>query len=653
MAERAAGGAEELPIGAGHTVGGYRLLNSLGAGGMGQVFLARSAHGRTVAVKVVKPELAAEREFRDRFRKEVEAARAVGGDWTAPVLDADTEAAAPWVATGYIPGPSLQHLVSSSGHGPLPPESLTVLAYGLSSALLDIHRAGLVHRDLKPSNVLVTIEGPRVIDFGISRALDAVSEPTLTRTGVVVGSPAYMSPEQIRGDHLTQASDVFSMGAVLAYAATGRPPFSGEAGGLHSMMYRIAVEEPDLDGLQDPLRELVAECLAKEAAMRPSAEKLVSRLRPPRDGTATPPWLPAELIAELGQQAAKLLDTGGPEEPAAPGDTPQGTPRQPDGAEPAPEPPSQRLQESPAAADAPTSEPPRETAVRPADPPASPGPRDGAGSGGSRTGGGWRRITVGLVACLVVLATGYTAMEAETSGSESPGDDGTASDVPESYLGTWTGAVERDGQPTGEFRRFVISEGQQGETVASSVSLGGDYACDSDAKLAAAGTQKQLRLHTRTVKSVPEGECSAAGRHRLRPGKDSSTLAWSANNGHTATLKKVKRPEKLPSTMVGTWQRPLPSGGSQKMTVRQRPPGKGAITLVSEGAQHCEADMALFSVGSQNAPTRVAPPDIIRDSSDDGCVAGSSSVLRVEGDQLTREFPDGTSRVYTPVPGGQ
>ena len=650
MAGRAAGGAEELPIGAGHTVGGYRLLNSLGAGGMGQVFVARSGLGRTVAVKVVKPELAAEREFRERFRKEVEAARLVGGEWTAPVLDADTEAAAPWVATGYIPGPSLQHVVSSSGHGPMPPESLRVLAYGLSSALLDIHRAGLVHRDLKPSNVLVTIEGPRVIDFGISRALDAVSESTLTRTGAVVGSPAYMSPEQIRGEHITQASDVFSMGAVLAYAATGRPPFSGEAGGLHSMMYRIAVEEPDLDGLQEPLRELVAECLAKEPAMRPSAEKLVSRLRPPQDGTATPPWLPAELIAELGQQAAKLLDAGGPEESDAHG-TPPDAPSQSGAEAPAAEPSPERDPATPPEGNPPTTAQPANEAG--AGYAGTPGPPGGStGSGGSRTRGGWRRTAVGLVACLVVLGTGYTAMEAETNGSEGS-DGGAASDVPESYLGTWTGAVERDGQPTGEHRRFVISNGQQGDTVASGASIGGDYACNSDGKLVKAGSQKQLRLNTRTVKSVPEGECSAAGQHRLRPGPDGSTLVWSADDDRTATLRKVQRPEKLSADLLGTWQRPLPNGGTQKMTVRQRPPGKGGITLVSEGAQHCEANMALFSTGGANSPVRVAPPDINRDSSDDTCVAGSSSLLRAENGQLIREFPDGSSRIYTPVPGGQ
>ena len=185
-------------------IGDYRLLSRLGSGGMGRVYLARSEGGRTVAVKLVKAELAAEEEFRDRFRAEVAAARRVGGRWTAPVLDADTEAAVPWVATGYIAGPTLSEVVGGSygrtgSYGPLPEHSLRRLAYGLSCALLDIHGVGLVHRDLKPSNVLLTIDGPRVIDFGIARALDAVGDQTQTRTGTVVGSPGFMSPEQVQG----------------------------------------------------------------------------------------------------------------------------------------------------------------------------------------------------------------------------------------------------------------------------------------------------------------------------------------------------------------------------------------------------------------------------------------------------------------------
>ncbi|HWM38075.1 MAG TPA: serine/threonine-protein kinase, partial [Streptomyces sp.] len=231
------------------SIGGFRLLGRLGEGGMGRVYLARSTRGRTVAVKVVKNELARQPDFRRRFAQEIVAARRVGAAWTAPVLDADTEAETPWVATGYIAGPSLAEVVDEQ-YGPLPPESVTALASGLVRALRDIHNAGLVHRDLKPSNILITIDGPRVIDFGIARALDAVPESTMTHTGVVMGSPSYMSPEQVRGERIGAAGDVFSMGEVLTYAATGSPPF-GSTGtiGPHAVMYRIVQEEPELGGI--------------------------------------------------------------------------------------------------------------------------------------------------------------------------------------------------------------------------------------------------------------------------------------------------------------------------------------------------------------------------------------------------------------------
>ncbi|MET7616105.1 protein kinase [Streptomyces sp. NPDC005408] len=292
------------------SIGEYRLLGRLGEGGMGRVYLARSAGGRTVAVKLIKAELAGQPEFRDRFRQEVAAARRVGGEWTAPVLDADTGAAEPWVATGYVAGPSLLHVVRKS---PLPQESVRTLAYGLAGALRSVHGAGLVHRDLKPSNVLVTIAGPRVIDFGIARALENPSEG-LTETGVVVGSPGYMSPEQIQGERVGPAGDVFSLGSVLAYAATGRLPFGRSDTGIHSVMFRIVSEEPDLSGVDGELRQLIADCLAKDPAQRPTPEQIVERTRP-ADPAA--PWLPAALIAELGQHAVSLLDADTPARGAA------------------------------------------------------------------------------------------------------------------------------------------------------------------------------------------------------------------------------------------------------------------------------------------------------------------------------------------------
>ncbi|MEV5932183.1 protein kinase [Streptomyces sp. NPDC052079] len=299
------------------SVGAYRLLARLGGGGMGQVYLARSDRGRTVAVKLVRAELARQEEFRARFRQEVRAARQVGGDWTAPVLDADTEAPVPWVATGYVAGPSLQQVVGHD-HGALPERSVRILGAGLAHALKDIHAAGMVHRDLKPSNVLVTIDGPRVIDFGIARALETVTDGGLTRTGALVGSPGFMAPEQVRGDRITPACDVFCLGSVLAYAATGALPFGTANSGVHALMFRIAQEEPDLERVPEGLAELVRDCLRKDPAARPTLDQVLQRTGAEdtvADGRSRDPWLPSALVAQLGRHAVRLLDAEDPEMP--------------------------------------------------------------------------------------------------------------------------------------------------------------------------------------------------------------------------------------------------------------------------------------------------------------------------------------------------
>lgn len=328
---------EKLTAGDPQRIGAYRLLARLGAGGMGQVYLARSDRGRTVAVKLVRKELAEQDVFRDRFRLEVAAARRVGGAWTAPVLDANTEAAVPWVATGYVAGPALQDVVSGT-HGPLPARSVRILGSGLAHALEDIHTAGLIHRDLKPSNVLVTIEGPKVIDFGIARALETVTDAGLTRTGGLVGSPGFMAPEQVRGTAITPACDVFCLGAVLAYAATGRLPFGTADTAVHVLMFRIAQEEPDLSELPEGLRELVADCLKKDPAERPTPAQILARVGEPDDDE---PWLPGPLLAQLGNDAVQLLEQ---EEPGARTElafskpAPEEPPEAPEAAEPPAEP---------------------------------------------------------------------------------------------------------------------------------------------------------------------------------------------------------------------------------------------------------------------------------------------------------------------------
>ncbi|TDC13386.1 NINE protein, partial [Streptomyces sp. 8K308] len=307
------------------TLGEYRLLGRLGTGGMGQVFLGRTPEGRTVAIKLIHPHLAHEPEFRRRFRQEVAAARRVSGEWTMPVLDSDTEGELPWLATGFVPGPALTRVVEEL-HGALPEFSVWRLAEGLASALDAIHGVGVLHRDLKPSNVLLTLEGPRVIDFGIARAADA---SVATRTGIAVGSPGYMAPEQVRGERLTEASDVFGLGAVLAYAATGTGPFGDRDSAAHTLMHRVIAERPDLRGLAGPLRELVERCLDKEPTRRPTprevAEEAARHVDPDAEEGV---WLPAALTAWLGKEAAGLLALGGPEvvDPTAGPPEPSGTP---------------------------------------------------------------------------------------------------------------------------------------------------------------------------------------------------------------------------------------------------------------------------------------------------------------------------------------
>ncbi|AJT61905.1 hypothetical protein T261_0214 [Streptomyces lydicus] len=263
-------------------IGPYRVIRELGAGGMGRVLLAASRSGRAVAVKVVRPELSADPDFRRRFKAEVDAARAVSGAFTAPVVDADPEGPQPWLATAYIPGPSLADAIED--HGPMPEGTLRVLGAGLAEALAAIHRAGLIHRDLKPSNILLTFDGPRVIDFGISRAVDGT---VLTAEGQIIGSPGFMSPEQSTGAELTPASDVFALGAVLAYAATGTPPFG--TGAAHALLYRATHEAPELDGVPHALLGTVAACLDKAPARRPDVAQLQQWLRP----STTAGWLGA------------------------------------------------------------------------------------------------------------------------------------------------------------------------------------------------------------------------------------------------------------------------------------------------------------------------------------------------------------------------
>jgi serine/threonine protein kinase len=252
-------------------VGAFRLHRRLGAGGMGVVYLGADKRGQRVALKVIRPELAEDQEFRSRFAREVSAARRIRGGCTARLVAADLEAERPWFATQYVPGPSLHDKVAEGGV--LPAAEVASIGAALAEGLVAVHEAGVVHRDLKPSNILLSPKGPRIIDFGIAWATGA---STLTHVGTAVGSPGFLAPEQVRGAAVTPATDVFAFGATLAYAATADSPFG--QGSSEVMLYRVVHEEPDLVGVPDALAPLVSACLAKDPGERPSTVQLSERL---------------------------------------------------------------------------------------------------------------------------------------------------------------------------------------------------------------------------------------------------------------------------------------------------------------------------------------------------------------------------------------
>ncbi|MFI0790659.1 serine/threonine-protein kinase [Streptomyces lydicus] len=534
-------------------IGAYRLIGRLGEGGMGRVFLARSDRGRTVAVKLVRAELADEEEFRARFRREVRAAQQVGGEWTAPVLDADTEAETPWLATGYIAGPSLQQVVGSGP--PLPERTVRILAAGLARALGSIHAAGIIHRDLKPSNVLLTIDGPRVIDFGIARALEGVAGNGVTRTGAAVGSPGFMSPEQVRGEPLGPACDVFSLGSVLAYAVTGRQPFGTAESAAHALMFRVAEEAPDLTAVPEGLLGLITACLAKDPAQRPTPEQLVALAEDGVDagpGADEEPWLPGALIARLGRHAVELLEAENPQTELAraeegrddgSGPVPAADPvRGPaSGADPAG---PVRAADAPGIHALPTTVSPTPTPGR--TPPPSPVPLGPHGSlphgptpyaphahhaaqgnhahhapaptaavpGSRRRGIGTALLTV--VALALAGAGAATAYSLLTDGGDGVraedgrgGGNGRTSaqsaatgGIPPEYLGTWEATVGDSGI---DVRRFTLVQGKTGATVLTMTATGANYHCEFAATLASAGPP--VRLGPSTVVSGTDG-CS-------------------------------------------------------------------------------------------------------------------------------------------------
>ncbi|MFB8081991.1 bifunctional serine/threonine-protein kinase/ABC transporter substrate-binding protein [Streptomyces sp. NPDC056013] len=283
-------------------IAGYRLLGRLGAGGMGVVYLARSGGGALAALKLIRAEHAADPGFRERFRREAAAAGRITGRWVVRVLGADPEAREPWLATEFVPGPSLAEAVAL--HGALPEPTVRALGARLASALGDMHEAGLVHRDVKPGNVLLALDGPRLIDFGIARSAGATA---LTATGAMIGTPGFLAPEQAQvegSDEVGPAGDLFSLGCVLAYTLTGERPFG--TGAVAAVVYRTVHEDPALDGVPAPLLPLVSACLAKNPADRPTAAEVRAALGG-ADGPAGD-WLPPGLPALIAQRSSHVLD---------------------------------------------------------------------------------------------------------------------------------------------------------------------------------------------------------------------------------------------------------------------------------------------------------------------------------------------------------
>ncbi|WP_155060066.1 bifunctional serine/threonine-protein kinase/ABC transporter substrate-binding protein [Streptomyces blattellae] len=302
-------------------LGGHRLLGRLGAGGMGVVYLARTGAGELAAVKVIQPEFAEQPEFRARFRREAASAGRVDSSWVVPVLGADAEAEAPWLATAFVPGPSLAEAVAACG--PLPVRAVRVLGKMLAQALSAVHDAGLVHRDVKPGNILLALDGPRLIDFGIARPT-AAEATELTTDNMVVGTPGFLSPEQARARRVSPESDLFSLGCVLAYAATGRPPFG--TGAVDALLYRTVHDAPELDGVEDDgLRALLERCLDKEPERRPTAAEMDAELVEDAPESSLD-WLPDAVVRMVADRSAELLALPGIEPTEVPGEAPPRVP---------------------------------------------------------------------------------------------------------------------------------------------------------------------------------------------------------------------------------------------------------------------------------------------------------------------------------------
>ncbi|MFD3739378.1 serine/threonine-protein kinase [Streptomyces sp. NPDC058629] len=658
-------GIRPLVAGDPERIGPYPLLGRLGAGGMGRVYLARSAGGRTVAVKVVHEEHISNREFRARFRREIDAARRVGGRYTAPVLDADADADHPWVATGYVPGPSLEQAVRE--HGPLPAESVHALAEGLLRALRGIHAAGIVHRDLKPSNVLLTVDGPRVIDFGIARALQVSAESLLTSTGMVIGSPGFMAPEQILGEETGTGADVFALGCVLMYAATGQLPFGNGASNQHAVMYRIVESAPDLSQVGDvALHELIARCLTKKPAERPGVETLLAGAgssEGPGAALRGGAWLPPQLLARLARQAAVLLDA----------DVPKVAEAVPvPGAEPGPvRVPVTEAEAAPEAAPEAVPAPAQEEAPAPApDPAPAPEPTPAPGAApppalvvsaeepGGRAPRRRRRTWVVAAAVLAVLATGSTVAflqhgfgartDARDSDAAAPSGTGDGPSAPASAGPTGEGGNEEKAKDKGKDGKGQEQEkGKGGDAGAGEASGSGGAAVPGGSGSGSGGSVGSGSSSSSASGGGTQPGSGSSDNGASGPGSSSGSSSSSGSGSGTAPEPPAPDPDppapdnRVPQHFVGTWSIASQYDVLQPHTVviRRVSPGQVAVTLVADvqGSGHCEYAAALSSVTNGGNRINVGTATVDKARSTGMCRDTGPSFFAVDGSGILHD----------------
>ncbi|MFF1744346.1 serine/threonine-protein kinase [Streptomyces mirabilis] len=641
---------EKLGAGEPQQIGAYRLLARLGAGGMGRVYLARSDRGRTVAVKLVREELAAQEEFRARFRQEVLAARRVGGLWTAPVLDADTEAVVPWVATGYVAGPSLQTVVGHD-HGALPERSVRILAAGLAHALKDIHTAGLIHRDLKPSNVLVTIDGPRVIDFGIARALETVTDGGLTRTGALVGSPGFMAPEQVRGDRLTPACDVFCLGSVLSYAATGTLPFGAANSGVHATMFRIAQEDPDLDGVPEGLADLVRHCLRKDPAARPGLDEILERIGAEDtvvEGRSRDPWLPSALVAQLGRHAVRLLDTENPDERPAPAPAPPA--RQ--AAAPAQEPaqgsaPAALDLSKPSAAPTPTPAPevaPEHTATPP--PPGEPASTDHLPT----LIAGADQTPPSAAPPAAHPAYGHPQQHPSPTGPPAYGYPQGGWGAPGSYGPT---PPYGPGMPTTPYGPAGVPEPEpprrNGRSTAALIVVALVVA------LGAGGSVYAL-MQGGTAKGTDDAKASsAASKSPTSPDSSPPSPSTPSSSPSDSPSPQASQGGTIPEGFLGTWDASIDNAtghNTRRLTIQQGAVGDTVLSLLADGPSgsstyHCVFRAELTAAPGAGGPLVIGPSEVTGGAPISSCSPGAASEITLLSDGRLRRVNTGSGESLT------